>query len=44
VTRPQLLDLFCGAGGAEQAEAMPEAKCPNRRHDIFRQIWGLPKP
>lgn len=32
------------AGTLEQAAAMPEARCPNRRHATFRRFWKLELP
>jgi len=32
------------AASREEAERMPEAVCPNRRHDTWRRFWGLPQP
>src|SRR5215472_17812864 len=32
------------ASSLPEALEMPEASCPNRRHDTWRSWWGLPPP
>lgn len=50
--QPAILDFYQGGlssfrRGGDDMEAnrkMPEARCPNRRHEMWRGFMGLPEP